>query len=372
MTYARARLWIGISSVGTWVVLSAGALWFDFPARAFPTSPTGIMGDAAWLAFAVLLSVCVGFAFDLLGGFVLPRRFRRSTTGLLEWSFGWARGVVIFGIGTIVMGTIVMTLARSFGGAGAVAGVAATSLVLVIMQGGVARLVGGLSPHVQSDGKARAYELVQNRDRGFTGGWAGWPGREKLMIPASWLEDLDSHQLEAELQRRTALRDSGARARGVWLGLAFNLVGFTLVVVFTAVDPTTVSGVVGASLWMTIWSFLGALLLPSLSRPAVYAADRLARDAGTNPDTLVAAIRRLDQLQDDEPERPVVVESVFHPIPSVQRRMAGLEGRTTGRAGAWHAARMALFLSWASFGLLGRAVHCNCGRTELWVLLPAD
>jgi hypothetical protein len=244
--------------------------------------------------------------------------------------------------------------------------------VLVIVQGGLARHVGRLSPHIEPDGKARAYELVQNRDRGFTGGWTGWPGREKLMIPASWLEDLDSRQLEAEVQRRMALRESGARARGVWVGLAFNLLGFALVVVFTAVDLATVSGVVGASLWMTLWSFLGALLLPSLSRPAVYAADRLARDAGTDPDTLVAAMQRLDQLLDDEPERPIVVESVFHPIPSVRRRIAGLEGRDAGGVGAWHAARMALFLSWASFGLLGRAVHCNCGRTELWMLLPAD
>jgi len=39
---------------------------------------------------------------------------------------------------------------------------------------------------------------------------------------------------------------------------------------------------------------------------------------------------------------------------------------------AWHAARTALYLSWAGVGLLGRAVHCNLGRPEVWVFLPSD
>ena len=38
----------------------------------------------------------------------------------------------------------------------------------------------------------------------------------------------------------------------------------------------------------------------------------------------------------------------------------------------WNTARTALFLSWASLGLLSRAVHCNCGRPALWVLFPGD
>ncbi len=33
---------------------------------------------------------------------------------------------------------------------------------------------------------------------------------------------------------------------------------------------------------------------------------------------------------------------------------------------------MSLFLSWACFGFLSRAVHCNSGIPELWVLLPCD
>ena len=80
----------------------------------------------------------------------------------------------------------------------------------------------------------------------------------------------------------------------------------------------------------------------------------------------------LDRLQDDEPARARAIEAVFHPIPSLSRRLAALAAPEGPRLGPWHAARTALFLSWAGFGFLSRAVHCNSGRPELWVLLPCD
>jgi hypothetical protein len=40
--------------------------------------------------------------------------------------------------------------------------------------------------------------------------------------------------------------------------------------------------------------------------------------------------------------------------------------------GTWNAARTTVAISPAGLGLLGRAVHCNCGRPSLWVFLPID
>ena len=69
--------------------------------------------------------------------------------------------------------------------------------------------------------------------------------------------------------------------------------------------------------------------------------------------------------------------TVFHPIPSVEARLERMRSSggarpLAGRLAGWHAARMALYLSWAGLGLLGRAVHCNCGRPDAWVFLPSD
>jgi hypothetical protein len=78
----------------------------------------------------------------------------------------------------------------------------------------------------------------------------------------------------------------------------------------------------------------------------------------------------LDDLQDRERERSSLVETIFHPVPSVQSRLRG--PRSTGGHGCWDAARTAVYVSAAGLGLLGRAVHCNCGRPSLWAFLPLD
>jgi hypothetical protein len=63
---------------------------------------------------------------------------------------------------------------------------------------------------------------------------------------------------------------------------------------------------------------------------------------------------------------------VFHPVPCVRRRVAELSLRLRSIRGYWNVARLTLFLSWPCGGFLSRAVHCNIGRPELWVLLPTD
>jgi hypothetical protein len=134
---------------------------------------------------------------------------------------------------------------------------------------------------------------------------------------------------------------------------------------------TTASGVLTTVAGFTLWSFVGLLLLPSASRPGVLAADAFARAAAVPEPVLARTVRLVDRLQDDEPERPRLVETIFHPIPSVRNRLAQ-RAVSQPQHGAWQAARIALFLSWAGGGLLARAVHCNAGRPELWVLLPGD
>jgi membrane protease YdiL (CAAX protease family) len=259
--------------------------------------------------------------------------------------------------------------------------VVAATAALVLAQGPFARWVGGLRPSgrpVPTTGPAsellgtRRVVAVDHDDVGFTGGWVGAPGREALLVPARWVRDLASDRLEAELVRRGSVLRTGARERGLVLAAAFDLIGFALAVLVLGGSLTSVAGLVTVSLWVTLWSFVGALILPSLSRPGVYGADRAASERGVDPAILRETARQLDRWQDDEPRRPRGVETIFHPIPAVEHRVEALDQRRPAGPGAWHTARVALWLSWASFGLLGRAVHCNCGRPELWVLLPAD
>lgn len=135
------------------------------------------------------------------------------------------------------------------------------------------------------------------------------------------------------------------------------------------------AGFVTTLCWFTLWSFVGVLVLPSVSRPAVFSADAAARQSH-DAQLMGTTITQLDGWQDDEPERGERVETVFHPVPSRGARIRALDiadgHDTASGAGAWQATRVMLYLSWAGVGGLARAVHCNVGRPPLWVLLPGD
>lgn len=207
-----------------------------------------------------------------------------------------------------------------------------------------------------------------------TGGAFGLPFRGRWVVPSHWLADPERVGLTAQLRRRAFLLRSGARDRGVVLAVAWNALPLLLVLALWGA-PTAVADVVRLALVGTLASFVGVLWLPTPSRWAVHRADLAAVAEGVDASALGAALERLERDQDEEFDRPVAVETIFHPIPSVERRKAVLDGTNRpgpARLAAWHAARVALYASWAGVGLLGRAVHCNLGRPEAWVFLPSD
>jgi Zn-dependent protease with chaperone function len=101
-------------------------------------------------------------------------------------------------------------------------------------------------------------------------------------------------------------------------------VGLGVALLATSAAATSVAGIATVSLWMTVWSFLGLLVLPSLSRRPTIAADRAAVSGGIDPGELTRVPGRLDAEQANEPRRGRLVEAVFHPVPSLERRIAAL------------------------------------------------
>ena len=111
--------------------------------------------------------------------------------------------------------------------------------------------------------------------------------------------------------------------------MLWNLAGFTLAAKLSGSNLGEPTGLMTTALWFTVWSFGGLLILPSLSRPAVFAADRFALDRGVPKCFLEEGIVELDRLQDDEPVRAPWVERIFHPVPSAtsQSRSAQASSR---------------------------------------------
>ena len=378
MTYARARLYLGASAVGTVSVLAAVALVLDLPA-ALPTEPLTPSLELAWLALMMAVHAAVLAPFDLFAGHLVPREYGRTREPLAAFLLRWLRGALAYALLLGLAAFALMLASRALGPVGSVLVFAFVAGLFLHSQPWFARLVGSgrsslpVAAEPASDLGVRT-RVLETRHPHVTGGAYGLPGRTGWVVPRHWLLAAERVDLPLQVARRGALTRSGARDRGVLLALAWTAA--PLVLHLALVGPiTTLADVARLALWATLWSFVGVLVLPTPSRRAVFRADAAALAAGFEPVRMGTALTALEADQDDELERSRGVETIFHPIPSAKRRIkAANDPRAATEDGwtAWHAARTALFLSVAGLGLLGRAVHCNLGRPEAWVFLPSD
>lgn len=391
LTYARARLLLGITGVGTQVVLAGAALAADLPGRLLPSDPSApVLATAGAATLALLVPVALLLPLDVLGGLLVVR----ARPPLADWLRGWARGVAVQVAVWFVAACALVAAARAGGALAVIAAALALQAVLLAGRGALARAVapfavGAPAPALADAARAAGLDparvrAVATADDGFVGGWMGTPfGRAvdaptaTLWVPAAWAS-LPRPALVAALARRRVTRTRGLHARGVLLAVAWNTVGLALALGAPGADVRAAAGLLTVVAWGTLWSFLGLLLLPTPSRRAVFAVDRAAAaDAATTADAVRAALVALDARQDDEATRATGIETIFHPVPARAARLSALEAARRATAepnglAAHHAARHALYLAWALGSPLSRAVHCNVGRPALWVVWPGD
>lgn len=383
-SYARGRLQLGITGVGTMVLLAAAAAAMGLPGAIFPEAGGSFREDgAALLAWASALSLAM-VPVEALGGYFVPKAFRRAHPPLSGWLLGWLRGALVTCTLMALSGATVLATGRAAGEAAALGVFGLLLIALLAAQVPVARLVGGMG---RSDVGLDPLEaelrdlgaplpritVLAAEDEGFTGGVAGLPGMEVHALPLAWVGGLEPRALALLVLRRVRLVRTGHRAAGTAAALAWTLGGFALASTLPEAGLRSVAGLVTTSLWFTVISFIGLLVLPAPSRAGTRAADaRLLEGLGQEDRELFeATLGALDRRQDDEPERSASVESVFHPIPSLHSRTRDLGGAARGLA-PWHLARTAIYLSIAALNPLHRLVHCNVGRPQLWAFLPAD
>jgi hypothetical protein len=385
-THARSRLALGISGVGVSVVGAlllvlapslAASLAIEF-ARWLGVASSALSLRAA-VGTAVLLAALHAlllWPLDLLGGVTVVRR----PQPVVPWLLQWVRGVLAMLVIVALSASGLYAGYHLLGAPGVVLASVVLQLVWFAAQGLLARAVGGVqlrstAPSLRDAADRAGLDGVDVRevdvdDLAAVGGWIGLANT--LWVPSRWLHDMPTPALIAQLVRRRITRSSGLRLRGVIGAISWNTIGVAWFALGAQVVPIIPSNVVLFMSGMTLWSFLGVLLLPTPSRRAVFAVDRDAARA-IGGDDVMAAIRIIDAQQDDELERPRGVETIFHPVPSRGSREAALV-RANPRAprGAHHLTRLMLGASTSTLGLLGRAVHCNIGRPALWVVFPGD
>jgi hypothetical protein len=218
--------------------------------------------------------------------------------------------------------------------------------------------------------EGRRMPVVEVTDPGFTGGLAWGMGRVRELIPRRWLTTVPAEELGVELARRRWQLEQGLARRVWWLLLGWNLIGVELgsrLMGFRELPEW--NAVVAHGCWMTLWCFVGLLVLPTASRGSVHAADRAMLRLGRDPRSW---IRRFAGLTGEDGSSGATVQAVFYPIPSTALRLARLEKGLDG-GDEWlmgSLARNNLYYSWATLTPLGRVVHCNVGRPALWIFPP--
>ena len=368
MNPGKARLWAGISCVGTLVTTAAVMLFYDSANALFAETASGGPPDfIAFLMFFASVSLLL-LPFDLIGGVWIPVSLEKQTPMPSVWLRRWVRSVGIQVIFYSVTFFFYLQIGRGVGALWLIFIFAMLQIALIAAQELIWRTMTAQTAGVAGYG---TIQFVPHFDPRFAGGITGMPGFETIVIPSDWRKRLNPSNLDLLIERRRAARDSGGRSRGILWAMLWNITSFTVAILLSGGEIASVANLVTAFLWFLLLSFLGLLLLPALNRKSVFALDHYVA-AHVSTIDLQKAIREIDELTEQDPTRSASAESIFQPIPCPERRLLSLKQEGPQRVIAWNVARMTLYLSWAFGGPLARAVHCNVGRPELWAMFPSD
>jgi hypothetical protein len=325
------------------------------------------------ISIALIAYIMISFPFDLFGGWILPNKYERSNQSFTSFLKKYLRGIGLHATILSVIGSIYLFLfaVTPFDWQWIVILIFATLIqfLLLYFQSSIAKLLANFE--ITSSPR---YQVWRSSDIGFTGG-ISFTSKD-MILPNHWLESFSPKEIQHLLDRRGYILQSKSYQRGVMGAFLFNLIG-TWIGVFgchflgiTIGENGYLTYLLSWVAILTLWSFWGLLVLPSLSQKATIHADTIWKNKERN--IITKTITQLDQFQDKEPKRSPGIQMIFHPITSVELRLQGLEKGENTTIGAWHIARQCIYLSWGIFSFLGRAVHCNVGRPELWVYLPSD
>jgi Zn-dependent protease with chaperone function len=344
-SYQHFRLWAGICSIG----LNLGMIWTAYAFCLLPLPLPGIEQVPYLPLYAMVVTVAIILAylpFEILIGYAAELAQARTQLTLGQWlrdwwrpqwfvAFGLTAGISLFGIvSQMPLSAIMVTLGM------------VTLLVLALIWGlpYLIRLPGGLRPQTNPVLEAALNETLREfkapdvtlkiLDDGDEEGVNGviMPFHPKtLYINRAAAEELDVKELAALTFREQWFHQRGQTLLHVGIVLGWILAGVYLALTVPgSILPATTAleqGLGGAAI-MTTWCFLALLIWPPLNNRAMLKADlHLAHHVGA--EATIALLNKIQTLNETDFELDPAKEHVFHPIPSLKKRIEALQGRHT-------------------------------------------
>lgn len=368
LSFPTIRLFLGISSVGLLILLCLSLLTTD----AIPSMTLWIlnMGGTEFLVVSTFVTayLVVNLPLDFISGYLTPIHYGR----LAILKIGpYLKGILVHGF---VIGIAIVTLH----GAGQIGGLPLATLALLLLLTLAVQLQLWFAMGVGLQQRRQnpvdfvtdsATIWIESSDPAFSGGIVGLPGRERIILPSKWHKVMGTDHLRYLQMRRMEAIQTGYRTWGIMLAASWILMSFLLSAYLVGFPKGGLSSALELSLLSSFFHFVGLLLLPTPSRRATLAIDQRIQKRSPMKHDLKDWLQKFSLMTDGELQRNRWIEIIFHPIPSIQNR---LDQDQESYWIAWNSNRMMLYFSTFSGGLLSRAVHCNVGKPELWVMAPAD
>ncbi|MEO2001928.1 MAG: SDR family oxidoreductase, partial [Pirellulales bacterium] len=113
--YGRARLWLGITGVGSIVTISSAALFFRLPEQFLPGSGAALSNQINGILAFILLYTVLQLPLDLFGGYLLPRQYQRQHPRFNHFLAVLLRGVCVHSALLALIGITLLLAARTAG-----------------------------------------------------------------------------------------------------------------------------------------------------------------------------------------------------------------------------------------------------------------
>ncbi len=357
--YQDFRLWSGIGSIG-WnllfftIFVLAGLHVALFQGLGVDSRPSLWMAALGFSVFYVLYAA-LNFPLDLLTGWASERSFGMTRRTLRQWLVAYGIGVsaqgAMFVLGLTALWQLREWLPSGWGWAAA-ALVALVSLGLAFLQpfllppvicfrsadagsadGGSADAGSALAavpPALRADAP-RIAVFTGDDDEAVNGGLVGWGPTTRLWLSQTTLDKLRAEQVACLIIREIGHRQTGHRTLGVVVSSLWLAVGLAFAAALTDWAATGgAADMLVLAVGLTWWSFAGLFALPALGRRSVLAADKFYLDNGGDPQTLRETLATLAEINRAQPDIAGGKQQVFHPLPSLDARLAHIEACVAG------------------------------------------
>lgn len=350
--YQDFRLWSGIGAIGwnlmffTVFILAGGhvALSRALGIEAQPSVGRIVLGLAAFY----VLYAAVNAPLELLTGWAAERSFAMTQRTLRHWLMAYLTGVTGQGVMFVLGLTALWQLHQWLPGwwwlaaAGLVAGV---SLVLALLQPfllpPVVRrkpfdappVVDAVPPALRSK-LPKLVVFTGDADEAVNGGLVGWGPTTQLWISQTTLDKLRPEQVACLLVREVGHLQTGHRTLGVLVSSLWLAAGLAVVAALTNFGLNGgLADLLTLAVGMTWWNFAGLFVLPALGRRSVLAADHFYLAQGGDPQVLRDTLIALAEINRAQPDITGRKQQVFHPLPSLDTRLAHIAKAHSGKNG---------------------------------------